>query len=142
MKLLTKQTGGVLLFLLLVILLFQKSFSVVDTILGRTILVILLLSITTLHRVLSIFAIALIIFVFMRIERIEGMHTHTASGSKCKGQQASGFLAYEGFALTDKEDTIRRGKSSKSIHNITHADKSTANVLPYDGSLYSKASTL
>jgi hypothetical protein len=140
MKLLTKQTGGVLLFLLLIILLFQKSFSVVDTILGRTILVILLLSITTLHRVLSIFAIALIIFVFMRIERIEGMHT--ASGSKCKGQQASGFLAYEGFALTDKEDTIRRGKSSKSIHNITHADKSTANVLPYDGSLYSKASTL
>jgi hypothetical protein len=140
MKLLTKQTGGVLLFLLLIILLFQKSFSVVDTILGRTILVILLLSITTLHRVLSIFAIALIIFVFMRIERIEGMHT--GSGSKCKGQQASGFLAYEGFALTDKEDTIRRGKSSKSIHNITHADKSTANVLPYDGSLYSKASTL
>jgi hypothetical protein len=139
MKFFSKQTGGVLLFLLLIIVLFQKSFSVVDTILGRTILVILLLSITTLHRLLSIFAIALIIFVFMRVERIEGMHT---GGSKCKGQQASGFLAYEGFALTDKEDTIRRGKSSKSIHHITHADKSTSNVLPFDGSLYSKASTL
>jgi uncharacterized membrane protein YfhO len=137
MKFFSKQTGGVLLFLLLIIVLFQKSFSVVDTILGRTILVILLLSITTLHRLLSIFAIALIIFVFMRVERIEGMQT------KCKGQQqASGFLAYEGFALTDKEDTIRRGKSSKSIHNITHADKNTSNVLPFDGSLYSKASTL
>ena len=171
LKLVSKNNMGAVATLLLVILLSQgRVFDfLMDTALGRAILIILILGISYIHKIFGIVAILFIIIMFNQsnLGYMEGftdasgntINASTVQQKKAEIQQniqtqvaaqkaaapttsttsTETFIGREGFNIIDKEGTMLRGKRSNEVHVFSNARNQTDDVEPTDKSVFTSA---
>jgi hypothetical protein len=170
LKLVSKNNMGAVATLLLVILLSQgRVFDfLMNTALGRAILIILILGISYLHKIFGVVAILFIVIMFNQsnLGYMEGFtdvsgNTVTAATVKQKqsevkqniqtqvaAQKAAAptttstsetFIGREGFNIIDKEGTMLRGKRSNEVPVFSNARNQTDDVEPTDKSVFTSA---
>ena len=170
LKLVSKNNMGAVATLLLVILLSQgRVFDfLMDTALGRAILIILILGISYIHKIFGVVAILFIVIMFNQsnLGYMEGFtdasgNTVTAATVKqniqtqVAAQKATTtttptttptttttsetFIGREGFNIIDKEGTMLRGKRSNEVPVFSNARNQTDDVEPTDKSVFTSA---
>ena len=171
LKLVSKNNMGAVATLLLVILLSQgRVFDfLMDTALGRAILIILILGISYIHKIFGIVAILFIIIMFNQsnLGYMEGftdasgntINASTVQQKKAEIQQniqtqvaaqkaaapttsttsTETFIGREGFNIIDKEGTMLRGKRSNEVPVFSNARNQTDDVEPTDKSVFTSA---
>ena len=171
LKLVSKNNIGAVATLLLGILLSQgRVFDfLMDTALGRAILIILILGISYIHKIFGVVAILFIVIMFNQsnLGYMEGFtdvsgNTVTAATVKQKEAQvkqniqtqvaaqkattttpttttSETFIGREGFNIIDKEGTMLRGKRSNEVPVFSNARNQTDDVEPTDKSVFTSA---
>ena len=170
LKLVSKNNMGAVSTLLLVILLSQgRVFDfLMDTALGRAILIILILGISYIHKIFGVVAILFIIIMFNQsslgymegftdasgntvnastvkqkeVQVKQNIHTQVAAQKAASTPTTSTsetFIGREGFNIIDKEGTMLRGKRSNEIPVFSNARNQTDNVEPTDKSVFTSA---
>jgi len=165
-KLVDKKNLGIVLTLIVVILLSQSRFFdfLIDTVLGRTFLILLILAISCTSKILGVVSVLFIIIMFnqSKLGYMEGF-TADAENSlntgeikeknkikqnylKIKNQEngnttassSESFDTREGFNIIDRESTILKGKKSNEVPVFTNERNQTENVEPYDNKFSSE----
>ena len=166
-KLVSKNNVGAVATLLLVILLSQSRFFdfLIDTALGRTILILFILGISYTNKILGVVAVLFIIIAFNNsdIGYLEGFtsipNTNTKAtkdkvdggkvdGGKVDGGKVDGgktedtsvsktdSKGIEGFNITEKEHTMLRGKRSNEVPIYSNARNQDDDVEPSDKAVF------
>ena len=165
LKLVSKNNMGAVATLLLVILLSQgRVFDfLMDTALGRAILIILILGISYIHKIFGVVAILFIVIMFNQsnlgyMEGFTDVSGNTVTAATVKqniqtqvaAQKATTttppptttsetFIGREGFNIIDKEGTMLRGKRSNEVPVFSNARNQTDDVEPTDKSVFTSA---
>jgi hypothetical protein len=168
LKLVSKNNMGAVATLLLVILLSQgRVFDfLMDTALGRAILIILILGISYIHKIFGVVAILFIIIMFnqsslgymegftdasgntinastvqqKKVEVKQNVQTQVAAQKAAAPTTSSEtFIGREGFNIIDKEGTMLRGKRSNEVPVFSNARNQTDDVEPTDKSVFTSA---
>ena len=143
-KLVSKNNMGIVVTLILVILLSQSKFFnfLIDTGLGRSVLILFILVISYVNKILGAVAVLFIIIIFNQsnIGYMEGFTAnknssvdkkqHKLNNLKVKNKSAvsnastnspESFSGREGFNTVDRESTMLRGKRSSEVHMLSNA---------------------
>lgn len=162
-KLVSKNNMGAVSTLILVILLSQARFFdfLMDTALGRAVLILFILGISYTNKILGVVAVLFIIIIFNQsnLGYMEGF-TDVSGNSvtvpnapeiqqkkneiKQNVQQnqttsKESFGGREGFNIIDREGTILRGKRSSEIPVLSNARTQNDDIEPTDTSIFSSA---
>jgi hypothetical protein len=150
-NLVSKNNVGAVATLFLVILLSQARFFnfLIDTALGRAILILFILGISYTNKILGVVAVLFIIIAFNNsdIGYLEGFTptpptpppttTTTTKETKDKlGESKSEGKGIEGFNITEKEGVMLRGKRSSEIPVYSNARNQEDDVEPSDKSVF------
>jgi hypothetical protein len=150
-QLVSKNSVGAVATLFLVILLSQARFFnfLIDTALGRAILILFILGISYTNKILGVVAVLFIIIAFNNsdIGYLEGFTptpptpppttTTTTKETKDKlGESKSEGKGIEGFNITEKEGVMLRGKRSSEIPVYSNARNQEDDVEPSDKSVF------
>ena len=152
-KLLSKNNLGAVATLFLVILLSHARFFdfLIDTALGRAILILFILGISCVNKILGVVAVLFIIIAFNNSDTgyLEGFtdspNTTTITNTKGtkekvdenKSENKSESKGIEGFNITEKEHMMLRGKRSSEIPVYSNARNQDDDVEPTDKSVFS-----
>jgi hypothetical protein len=156
MKFTSKNNIGIFSTLILVILLSQSNlfYFLVDTHLGRTLLILIILAISYLNKILGVVSVLFIIIMFNQknIGYVEGLTNPldtkkdtTSSKNKTNKNTSSDTskltpntktFGIEGFNMIEKEGMILKGKSSNSVHPVK---TSSENFEPTDKSVFTSS---
>ena len=162
----SKYSIGVAISLILVVLLSQSKFFdfFLNTILGKSILILLLIFIAFVHKILGVFVILFIIIFFnsSNLAYTEGFtdnknlsnsnketsfNKDTLTKDKVKENQPplptkkQPAIAKEGFDIIGTENNIKRGKQSNSIP-VNISQRVSSEVLPHEGISFSSFSSV
>jgi hypothetical protein len=127
-KLINKNSIGAIILLLLTIILSQSRFLnfMINTVLGRTLLIIILLVVSSIHKILGIVCVLLIIIIFnnSNFAYLEGMETATQP-------------------TTDATNTLSKLVSSNTMNlpNVTSTTTSPMDTSPMDTASTTDATT-
>jgi hypothetical protein len=161
-KLVSKNNVGAVATLLLVILLSQSRFFdfLIDTALGRTILILFILGISYTNKILGVVAVLFIIISFnnSNIGYLEGFtdSTHTtpttptttlpnispnikekkADVTQKVDEKKTESNGIEGFNITEREGTMLRGKRSSEVPVYANSRNQGDDVEPTDKSVF------
>ena len=160
-KLVSKNNVGAVATLLLVILLSQSRFFdfLIDTALGRTILILFILGISYTNKILGVVAVLFIIISFnnSNIGYLEGFTdttptTHTtpttlpnispnikekkADVTQKVDEKKTESNGIEGFNITEREGTMLRGKRSSEVPVYANSRNQGDDVEPTDKSVF------
>ena len=164
LKLVSKNNMGAVATLLLVILLSQgRVFDfLMDTALGRAILIILILGISYIHKIFGVVAILFIVIMFNQsnlgyMEGFTDVSGNTVTAATVKqniqtqvaAQKATTttpttttsetFIGREGFNIIDKEGTMLRCKRSNEVPVFSNSRNQTDDVEPTDKFVFTSA---
>jgi hypothetical protein len=153
-QLMSKNNIGGAVSLLFVILLSQsKIFNIlIDTVLGRMVLIAFLLIISYLNKILGVVAVLIIVMMFNHssIGYMEGFTSDASTHANIKTDASNNATtvipiappavppkstAAEGFDIIGKESTLKRGKQSNSIP-VNDFMRESVSVAPYEGSVH------
>ena len=149
-KLVSKNNVGAVATLLLVILLSQSRFFnfLMDTALGRTILILFILGISYTNKILGVVAVLFIIIAFnnSNIGYLEGF-TNAANIEEQKQQikenvtkkideKKSEINGVEGFNIIEREHMMLRGKRSSEVPVYSNARNQSDDVEPSDKAVF------
>lgn len=148
---LSKNNIGIISTLILVILLSQSRVFdfLIDTALGRFILILFILGISHMHKILGVVAVLFIIIMINQSEMrlFEGMAGNISNASEQiqpqpdKGSLSTKKPAREGFNMIDREGTMLKGKRSNEISVSSNSRTQTDDVEPSDKSVFTDAYT-
>jgi len=148
-KLISKNNIGGVATLFLVILLTQSRFFdfLIDTTLGRAILILFILGISYTNKILGVVAVLFIIISFnnSNIAYMEGFTSNlgeinnnaTVSANKEENNQSN--RGTEGFNITEREDTMLRGKRSNEVQLFSDARNQDDDVEPTDKTVFASS---
>jgi beta-lactamase regulating signal transducer with metallopeptidase domain len=144
--------GGAVALLFVILLSQSKIFNIlIDTVLGRMVLIAFLLIISYLNKILGVVAVLIIVIMFnhSNIGYMEGFTSdasnnavstiktdasnNVASTIKTDASNNHTSTATEGFDIIGKESNIKRGKQSNSIP-VNDFMRESNSVAPYEGS--------
>ena len=144
-KILSEQNFSIALTLILIILLSQSNIMnlFVDTILGKTFLILILLCISYTNHQLGIASMLFVIMIFACCynynENFESNSPEIASDSAITSEPAkpdaidnTKYVINEGFDILGTEQTLQRGKKSNTIM-VNEEMRKYDNVDPHDG---------
>ena len=149
-KFVSKNNLGAVATLFLVILLSQSRFFnfLMDTALGRTILILFILGISYTNKILGVVAVLFIIIAFNNsdIGYLEGF-TNAANTEEQKQQikenvtkkideKKSEINGVEGFNIIEREHMMLRGKRSSEVPVYSNARNQSDNVEPSDKAVF------
>jgi hypothetical protein len=149
-KLVSKNNLGAVATLFLVILLSNARFFdfLIDTALGRTILILFILGISYTNKILGVVAVLGIIIAFnnSNIGYLEGFTTPPNTNTKVtkdtvdetKSDSKTQDKSIEGFNITEKEHMMIRGKRSSEIPIYSNARNQDDYVEPTDQSVFTE----
>jgi hypothetical protein len=149
-KLVSKNNVGGVATLLLVILLSQSRFFdfLMDTALGRAILILFILGISYTNKILGVVAVLFIIIAFNNsdIGYLEGFTSSPNIKEKTDDvkenvnqkveEKKSESKGIEGFNITEREHMMLRGKRSSEVPVYSNARKQDDDVEPTDKSVF------
>lgn len=151
-KLISKNNVGGVATLLLIILLSHSRFFdfLIDTALGRAVLILFILGISYTNKILGVVAVLLIIIASSNsnanyMESFSNNLEQPASFSpnnpdpkkqEPKKESESGI---EGFNITEREDTMLRGKRSNEVQVFSNARNQDDDVEPSDKSVFTNS---
>ena len=157
-KLVSENNVGAVATLLLVILLSQSRFFdfLIDTALGRAILILFILGISCINKILGVVAVLFIIIAFNNsdIGYFEGFtpgytppnmsatikekkdEINEKADEKKADEKKSEGKGIEGFNITEKEQQMLRGKRSNEVPVYPNARNQDDDVEPSDKSLF------
>lgn len=163
-KLVSKHNMGAVATLLLVILLSQSRVFhfLIDTALGRALLILFILGISYIHKILGVVAVLFIIIMFNhssiglmegftsaekgpKAEKVEKAEKakkaekaeKAAKATKAEKAEKESFVGREGFNMIDREGTMLRGKRSSEVPVFSSARKQNDDdVEPTDKSTF------
>jgi hypothetical protein len=151
-KLVSKNNVGVVATLFLVILLSQSRFIdfLIDTALGRVILILFILGISYTNKILGVVAVLFIIISFnnSNIGYLEGFTSPNATNNttntkatkdkldEIKSVSKSEGKGIEGFNITEREGTMLRGKRSSEVPVYSNARNQDDDVEPSDKTVF------
>lgn len=148
-KLISKNNIGGVATLFLVILLSHSRFFdfLIDTALGRTVLILFILGISYTNKILGVVAVLLIIIASSNsnsnyMESFSNNLEQPASISPNKEQQGEkeeNDKGIEGFNITEREDTMLRGKRSNEVQVFSNARNQDDDVEPTDKSVFASS---
>ena len=148
-KLISKNNIGGVATLFLVILLTQSRFFdfLIDTTLGRAILILFILGISYTNKILGVVAVLFIIILFnnSNIAYMEGFTsnvgetTNVVAVSASKEEKDESEKGTEGFNITEREDTMLRGKRSNEVQLFSDARNQDDDVEPTDKSVFTSS---
>jgi hypothetical protein len=153
----SKNTMGVMITLILIILLSQSRVFdfLIDTALGRMILLSLIIFIAYTNKILGLVAVLFVIIIFNENIRgsfgtfFEGFDVSKNSTEMQKGEKTNelritpkenatnnskSVKSIEGFCMTDRETNILRGKQSNTVPVFNNLRGQSDDVSPYDNS--------
>jgi hypothetical protein len=159
-QLVSKNNVGAVATLFLVILLSQSRFFdfLIDTALGRSILILFILGISYTNKILGVVAVLFIIIAFNNsdIGYLEGLtnntkpNTNTNTNTKAtndkvdKGKTVDKIVSktegkgIEGFNITEREGMMLRGKRSSEIPVYSNARNQDDDVEPSDKAVFAE----
>lgn len=147
-KLVSKNNVGVVAILLLVILLSQSKFLnfLIDTVLGRTILILFILGISYTNKILGVVAVLFIIILLNSsdIGYLEGF-SDVANNNRNDNNKNDNNInnnkptkkGKEGFNITEREHMMLKGKRSSEVPVYSNARNQDDDVEPTDNSVFS-----
>jgi hypothetical protein len=149
-KLVSKNNVGGVATLLLVILLSQSRFFdfLMDTALGRAVLILFILGISYTNKILGVVAVLFIIIAFNNsdIGYLEGFTSSPNTTEKTDDvkenvnqkieEKKSESKGIEGFNITEREHMMLRGKRSSEVPVYSNARKQDDDVEPTDKSVF------
>jgi hypothetical protein len=148
-QLVSKNNVGAVATLFLVILLSQARFFnfLIDTALGRAILILFILGISYTNKILGVVAVLFIIIAFNNsdIGYLEGFTSSPNTDEKKdeekkdeekKDEDKSKDKGIEGFNITEREHTMLRGKRSSEVPVYPNARNQDDTVEPTDTSVF------
>jgi hypothetical protein len=162
-KLISKNNIGIVATLILVILLSQSRVFdfLIDTTLGRAILILFILGLSYTNQILGVIAVLFIVIIFNQsnIGYLEGFTnqplikankdknknplqtdtTTSSTGFKIPSITTSTnetFVGQEGFNMIDREGTMLRGKRSGEVPVFSNARSQSEDVEPTDKSVF------
>ena len=147
-KLNSKNNIGGVATLFLVILLSQSRFFdfLIDTTLGRAVLILFILGISYTNKILGVVAVLFIIISFSNsntsyMENFANNLEEAAniSPNKEQGEKEENYKGIEGFNITEREDTMLRGKRSNEVQVFSNARNQDDDVEPTDKSVFSSS---
>lgn len=145
-KLISKNNIGGVATLFLIILLSQSRFFdfLIDTTLGRAVLILFILGISYTNKILGVIAVLFIIISFSNsnigyMENFANNLEEPASISPNKGEKEENDKGIEGFNITEREDTILRGKRSNEVQVFSNARSQDDDVEPTDKSVFTSS---
>jgi len=128
-KLISKNSFGVVILLLLVVLLSQSRFFdfMINTCLGRFFLIAIILIVSCIHKILGVVSVLLIIIIFnnMDFPYLEGM-TSNLNDNDTSSDSASDSTS------SATPPTMDDSSKSESFHNNTEKKKSTKSLEGFD----------
>ena len=145
-NLFSKKSLGSIATLFLVILLSQSRFLnfLIETSLGRAILILFILGISFTNKILGIVAVLFIIIAFNNsdIGYLEGF-TNPANIAKTQNvnvddKKKTNNKSVEGFNINEREHTMLKGKQSSSVPVYPNARNQTENVEPTDKTTFTE----
>ena len=149
-KLISKNNIGGVATLFLVILLTQSRFFdfLIDTTLGRAILILFILGISYTNKILGVVAVLFVIISFnnSNIAYMEGFTSNlgqvknnvTISANKQENSETNS-IGTEGFNITEREDTMLRGKRSNEVQLFSDARNQDDDVEPSDKTVFASS---
>jgi hypothetical protein len=160
-KLVSKKNVGGLAALILVILLSQSRVFdfLIDSALGRAILILFILGISYTNKILGVVSVLFIVILFNQsnlgyiegftstnkkdsskkdVKNLHKQMTHTLSSVNSKNKKTSkeSFVGREGFNIVDREGLMLRGKRSSEIPVLSNSRVQNDNVEPTDNSVF------
>jgi hypothetical protein len=170
-KLISKNNIGVVATLILVILLSQSRVFdlLIDTTLGRAILILFILGISYTNQILGVVAVLFIVIIFNQsnIGYLEGFTNEpTIKDGKIKENKdkkqnslqtgttksitgfqtpsittstSEKFIGHEGFNMIDREGTMLRGKRSGEVPVFSNARTQNEDIEPTDKSVFTNS---
>jgi hypothetical protein len=149
-KLVSKNNVGGVATLLLVILLSQSRFFdfLMDTALGRAVLILFILGISYTNKILGVVAVLFIIIAFNNsdIGYLEGFTSSPNTTEKTDDvkenvnqkieEKKTESKGIEGFNITEREHMMLRGKRSSEVPVYSNARKQDDDVEPTDKSVF------
>ena len=145
-KLVSKNNLGAVATLFLVILLSQSRFFdfLIDTALGRAILILFILGISYTNKILGVVAVLFIIIFFNSsdIGYLEGFTSSPNTNEKIDevkkkvDEKKSESKGIEGFNITEREHMMLRGKRSSEVPVYSNARNQADDVEPSDKSVF------
>jgi hypothetical protein len=149
-KLVSKNNVGGVATLLLVILLSQSRFFdfLMDTALGRAVLILFILGISYTNKILGVVAVLFIIIAFNNsdIGYLEGFTSSPNTTEKTDDvkenvnqkieEKKTESKGIEGFNITEREHMMLRGKRSSGVPVYSNARKQDDDVEPTDKSVF------
>jgi hypothetical protein len=145
-KLFSKNNVGAVATLFLVILLSQSRFFdfLIDTALGRAILILFILGISYTNKILGVVAVLFIIIFFNSsdIGYLEGFTSSPNTNEKIDevkkkvDEKKSESKGIEGFNITEREHMMLRGKRSSEVPVYSNARNQADDVEPSDKSVF------
>ena len=155
-KLISKNNIGGVATLFLVILLSQSRVFdfLIDTALGRALLILLILGISYTNKILGAVAVLFIIISFNK-SNIAYMESFTSNEGETEVQAPVSSVSVErkedknkeeyknkgieGFNITEREDTMLRGKRSNEVQVFSNARNQDDDVEPTDKSVFTSS---
>ena len=145
-QLVSKNSVGAVATLFLVILLSQARFFnfLIDTALGRAILILFILGISYTNKILGVVAVLFIIIFFNSsdIGYLEGFTSSPNTNEKIDevkkkvDEKKSESKGIEGFNITEREHMMLRGKRSSEVPVYSNARNQADDVEPSDKSVF------
>lgn len=145
-QLVSKNNVGCVATLLLAILLSQSRFFdfLIDTALGRAILILFILGISYTNKILGVVAVLFIIIFFNSsdIGYLEGFTSSPNTNEKIDevkkkvDEKKSESKGIEGFNITEREHMMLRGKRSSEVPVYSNARNQADDVEPSDKSVF------
>ena len=146
-KLFSKNNVGAVATLFLVILLSQSRFFnfLIDTALGRVILILFILGISYTNKILGVVAVLFIIIFFNNsdIGYLEGFTSSPNTKEKIEevkqkvDEKKTESKGIEGFNITEREHMMLRGKRSSEVPVYPNSRNQDDHVEPTDKSVFS-----
>jgi len=149
---LSKNNIGVASTLILVILLSQSRIFnfLIDTALGRMIIIFFILAISYMHKILGFVAVLFIIIMinqsdmrlfesFAEANTCNNPKPPSMEKDKQPKDKKDFFQGREGFNMTDREGTILKGKRSNEVPVLSNSRTQTDDVEPSDKDVYSNS---
>jgi len=132
-KLISKNSFGVVILLLVVVLLSQSRFFdfMINTSLGRFFLIAIILIVSCIHKILGVVSVLLIIIIFnnMDFPYLEGMTSNLNDNDTSSGSASDSASNSSSSAIPP---TMDDSSKSESFHNNTEKKKSTKSLEGFD----------
>ena len=148
----SKKTMGIVVTMILIILLSQSKFFnfLINTALGRSVLILLILGISYTNKILGVVSVLFIIIAFNQselayLEGYAGISDNIAANATVYTTESNDtneeHKSREGFNNIDRESTILKGKSSNEIPIFSDGRNQSENVEPADEFSYNSSYT-